>query len=170
MATIKITMGRERVTRVVSPSEAGYIRSMREQVKHIQASIQDVIDRFPSATREAIKMGLDPIYELSQEYCPVGETGDLINSAFMEDRDSAKGPLVVIGYAKYGQPHYAVIVHERTWVKHAGARASGAKAKSAKFLERAINERIHIFKATLEENVAAQLNKGSRVGSAGKVR
>jgi len=172
MTVFNITIGRVRANRrVISPSEARYVESMREQAEELSGAIQAVIDRFPTATREAIKEGLDPIYDLSQEYCPVGETENLINSAFMEDRDRAVGPMVVIGYAKHGKPHYAAIVHERTWVKHAGARASGARAKSAKFLERAVNERIHIFKATIEELVAKQLNKGRRTGfSAGKVR
>ena len=136
---------------------------MKQQIEGSVGLLQKAIKKVKDVTPEAIVKAMRPIMELSQEYVPY-LSGDLYNSAFLEIRSTATGPLVVFGYARNGFPHYAAIVHERTWVKHAGARASGSKAKRAKFLESAINERWHVFLAILEEETMKP------IGSAGQVR
>jgi hypothetical protein len=145
---------------------------MRQQIDGMLEPIKKAIRKVGDASPQAIMKAMQPIMDLSQEYVPY-LSGDLHDSAFVETRMLAKGPLVVFGYAKYGVPNYAAIVHERTWVKHAGAssprrggRSGGGKAKRAKFLESAINERWHVFLRILEVEMMAPLE----MGSAGKVR
>lgn len=130
-------VGRVRVTRVVSPSEAGYIRSIRNQMKGIIENFQKVIERIENVTPEALVFGVQPIFDKSQELVPV-DTGRLKASGFVVTRDTARGVGVFVGYGRFGKPHYAGFVHERLDVRHAAG-------KQAKFLEAAINEHIGTF-------------------------
>jgi hypothetical protein len=158
MAISSASIGRVRTPMVVKFDSTGAsIVGMRETAEAIAKKIDAVIDSVANATPAAITDALKPIYDLSQEYVPV-DTHALEQSAFIETRQGVAGPKVVIGYAKYGTPWYAAYVHEATWMRH-------AEGKYAKFLERAVNERIHIFKARLAENMRTKV-----VGSAGGVR
>ncbi len=134
---IGFNVGRVRVTRVVGPSEAGYIRSIREQMKAIIENVQKVIDRIENVTPEALVFGVQPIFDKSQELVPV-DTGRLKASGFVVTRDTAAGVGVFVGYGRFGKPHYAGFVHERLDIRHAAG-------KQAKFLEAAVNEHIGDF-------------------------
>jgi len=160
MAIRGVSIGRINTPMVVKFDSTGMsISGMRETAAAIAATIDRVIDSVAGATPAAITKALQPIYNLSQEYVPI-DTGALKESAFIETREGVNGPKVVIGYAKGGTPWYAAYVHENLEMKH-------AKGKYAKFLERAVNERIHIFKAILANEMQAATTK---VGSAGRVR
>ena len=143
MAQIIGQIGRLRVTKAAHPSEAGYIRSMRIQTDHLAAIIKQVSDNVHAATAPAIQYALQPIFEKSQEYVPV-DTGRLKRSGFNRvDKESRSGNVrVLIGYGRYGKPHYAAFVHEMVHIPH-------ARGTRAKFLEDAVNEGLHLFKRRL---------------------
>ncbi len=130
-------VGRVRVTSAALPSEAGYIRSIREQMKVIIQNVQRVISRIENVTPEALVFGVQPIFDRSQELVPI-DTGVLKDSGFIETRPTAAGVGVFVGYARFGKPFYAGFVHERLDVRHAAG-------KQAKFLEAAVNEKIGTF-------------------------
>ncbi len=113
--------------------------------------ITDVINKFGEVTPAAIVDAAGPIMERSQELVPVF-TGKLKRSAFLvEDTESRSGVVrVLMGYARFGRPHYAAFVHERTDIGH-------AKGKQAKFLETAVNEKLHIFTSRLIANMKSIL-------------
>ncbi len=127
------SVGRVRVTSAAHPSEAGYIRSIRGQMAGIVENLKKTIDRIEKVTPEALKFGVQPIFDRSQELVPV-DTGDLMTSGFIETRPTAQGVGVFVGYGRYGKPNYAGFVHERLDLRH-------AKGKQAKFLEAAVNEK-----------------------------
>lgn len=139
---IKVTLSRERATRVVSASEAGYISAMRNQVKAIHQNLEDAIRQITDATPEAIVFGLEPIMQESQRLVPV-DTGDLKRSGFLTIDRTTTGPRVSIGYGRYGRPHYAAMVHERLDFRH-------APPTQAKFLEQPIHDRIDDFRRRVE--------------------
>ncbi len=128
-----IQVGRVRVTRVTSPSEAGYVRSIRGQMAVIVKNMMKLIEGVENATPDAIRFGLQPIFDTSQELVPV-DTGRLKRSGYLEVRTEKRGGRVraEIGYGLHGKPHYAGIVHERLDLRH-------ATGKQAKYLEHAIN-------------------------------
>ena len=130
-------VGRVRVTSAAKPSEAGYIRSIREQMNTIIGNVQKVINRIERVTPEALVFGVQPIFDRSQELVPV-DTGRLKASGFIETRPTAAGVGVFVGYARFGIPFYAGFVHERLDLRHAAG-------KQAKFLEAAVNEKIGDF-------------------------
>ena len=131
------SVGRVRVTVAASPSEAGYIQSIRKQMDAIGQNLKKVTDRIQNITPEALIFGVQPIFDRSQELVPV-DTGTLKSSGFIETRETSQGVGVFVGYGRFGKPHYAGFVHERLDIRH-------AKGKQAKFLEAAVNEKIGDF-------------------------
>jgi len=140
-------VGRVRVTVAAKPSEGGYIRSIREQMKTIIGNVQRVIDRIEKVTPEALVFGVQPIFDKSQELVPV-DTGDLKASGFIETRPTSAGVGVFVGYGRFGRPFYAGFVHERLDLRHAAG-------KQAKFLEAAVNQHLGDF----ERRVALFLSR-----------
>ena len=135
-----IQVGRQRVTRAVSgPGEAGYIRMIRGQMDGIVKNMVKLIEGIENATPDAIRHGLQPIFDTSQELVPV-DTSRLKDSGYVEVRTEGRGGRVraEIGYGLHGKPFYAGIVHERLDLRHAAG-------KQAKFLETAINMHLDTF-------------------------
>ena len=160
MAAVYAQIARVRVTSAAHPSEAGYVRSMRMQMDHIAEQISKVASNVKNATPEAIIYGLQPIFELSQELVPV-DTGRLKRSGYLEKQTTRSGNVrVAIGYGRHGVPHYAAYVHEMLHIPH-------AKGKQAKFLEDAVNQRIHVFKYRLKEHMMKR--SGLSASKAGRV-
>lgn len=133
---------------------ANYTRAMKAQMDQIVLRLSKTIKGIKNVTPEAIKAGLQPIMDLSQTYVPV-DSGDLKRSGFIETRQTSTGVRAWIGYAKGGTPHYAAWVHEMMHIPH-------AKGKSAKFLERAVNERIHTFKYLVLDHIKQKAGLGSQ--------
>jgi len=134
---VKINVGRQRVTSVTGPHEAGYTRSIRQQMRVIQQNLEHVVGGIDNAMPQALKFGLQPIFDLSQELVPV-DTAKLKNSGFLEIQKTSTGAAAAIGYGKGGQPFYTGIVHERLDLRH-------ARGKQAKFLEEPVNRLIDTF-------------------------
>ncbi len=151
-----IQVGRQRVTRAVSgPGEAGYIRSIRAQMAIIQKNMLKLVKGIEGATPDAIRFGLQPIFDESQRLVPV-DTSKLKHSGYVEVRTEGRSGRVraEIGYGLYGRPFYAGIVHERLDLRH-------AKGKQAKYLEAAIN--MHIDKFV--RRVGLHIQKATGLGS-----
>lgn len=137
-APLNLSVGRVRVTRAVSPAQAGYIQSIRAQMAVIKQNLLKVIDYVDNITPDALVYGLKPIYDESQRLVPV-DTGKLKASGFLETRKTARGASAVLGYGRYGRPNYAAYVHERLDLRH-------ASPTQAKFLEAAVANRIDDFR------------------------
>lgn len=139
---IQVNVGRQRITRMVSPSEASYIHSIRTQSKAIADNMRTVVRHIENVLPEAIKYGLEPILIESQRLVPV-DTGKLKRSGFIETRKTAAGTAAAIGYGRYGRPTYAAFVHENLALRH-------APPTQAKFLEVAVNTKIDDFRRRVE--------------------
>lgn len=139
MATpLQLNVGRQRITSVVSPAEAGYVRAIRTQMANIMANMQKIVDHVENVSAEALVYGLKPIFDESQRIVPV-DTGRLKRSGFVETRRTARGTAAAIGYGRYGRPTYAAFVHERLDLRH-------ASPTSAKFLELAVARKLDDFR------------------------
>ena len=134
-----IQVGRQRVTVAAGPGEGRYIQIIQSQLAVIQKNMLKLIAGIENATPEAIRFGLQPIFDTSQELVPV-DKGPLKASGYVEVRTEARSGRVraEIGYGLHGKPFYAGIVHERLDLRH-------AKGKQAKFLEAAINQHLGKF-------------------------
>ncbi len=137
--SLGIQIGRVRVTNVPSPSEAGYIRVIRQQMKTVVDNLEKVVERIENVTPDALRFGLQPIFDESQRLVPV-DTHKLKSSGFVEVRTEPRSGRISaqIGYGRFGKPFYAGFVHERTDLNH-------APPTQAKYLEAAINKHIGDF-------------------------
>lgn len=122
-------------------SGASATRDVRAQMADVQKAFEAVINNVEEATVEAIREGLQPVYDKSQALVPV-LTGALKESGFIEVEKRASGAHGVVGYARGSHPPYAAIVHERLDLHHEAPT-------QAKFLEAAVMEELPKFEARL---------------------
>lgn len=134
MARLQFPIGRQRLTPNVRGSEAASTRDVRRQMQQILDNAKDVIQAIEGNSPAALIYAVQPIYDESQELVPV-DTGKLKDSGFVEVRSTTRGATAVVGYAKGGDPDYAVWVHEHLEVHH-------EPPTQAKFLEEAVNRHI----------------------------
>jgi hypothetical protein len=154
-APLQLNVGRQRVTNQVSPSEAGYVHSINNQMALIKKNLEQVVEYVENVTPEAIVFGLQPAFEESQRLVPV-DTGKLKRSGFIETRRTAFGTAAAMGYGRYGKPTYAAFVHENLALRH-------ASPTQAKFMETAILTKIDDFR----RRVVFFLQKQTGVSSGG---
>lgn len=130
--SFRARVGSQRITHNLRPSEAGYARAIRQQMKALEDSISAVINELVDVTPDVLDEALRPTFEKSQKYVPV-QTGALKASGYL-NVDQAYGHIrVEIGYGKAGDPFYAPYVHERMDLHHQAPT-------KAKFLQSAIEE------------------------------
>jgi glucose-6-phosphate isomerase len=122
-------------------SQAGYTQDIRAQMETIEKNISAFFQQVTEETGEIILDVLYPVFDQSQIYCPV-KNGTLRDSGYLELKKSASGATVEMGYAKGGQPNYAVYVHEFTGFHHAAPTR-------AKFLQAALEEAMPSIEADL---------------------
>jgi hypothetical protein len=78
-------------------------------------SILDNLNRFIQGVRdvcpEVLIEALEPTMDKAIEYCPVKD-GTLRSSAYLETEQFRGRSVAAMGFAKGGQPNYAIYVHE----------------------------------------------------------
>lgn len=141
MTTVSLKVGKIRTTAPKFPSEPGYVQSVNTQLKDLQRSLQSIFDQFENASPSIMLDAVQPTFNKSQEYCPV-RTGALRASGYAEITGTGKRPRVEVGYAKGGNPPYAVFVHEMTGIPHRPPTRS-------KWLQAALMEDLSVIKDRL---------------------
>jgi len=126
----RANIGLKRIHRSRRASEASVTRDVRAQFKEVMQNLNKIIQAIEGATPKAIEYASEPILERSLELVP-RDTEALANSAYLE----VQGNTVEIGYAKGGNPYYAVFVHEDMEAYH-------KPPTQAKFLQQAVNEQL----------------------------
>lgn len=114
------------------PSEPGYVAAMREQSKEMTDALLEVLTIFEEATPDIMVEALQPTRRLAEYYTPK-DTRALVESSYLEVTSFRGKPRVELGFARGGNPPYAMYVHEILDYKH-------ASPTGAKFLERALKE------------------------------
>lgn len=134
---LRVRVGRARVTRVVSPAEASYIRSINAEMRQIVRNMTTVVKSFDKVTPEILENALTPTFNLSQRLVPMA-TGRLKRSGYLESGVRNGISWVEIGYGKGGNPPYTVFVHEKQEIRH-------APPTRAKFMQAALQETQNII-------------------------
>lgn len=111
------SVGRQRITKLTPGNEAHYVAGIREAMRAVISGYERLISELNDVSADVVYDALLPTFKLSQNYCPK-DTHRLVNSGFLEIVTRGKTPRVAIGYAKRGDPHYAVFVHELTHLNH----------------------------------------------------
>ena len=120
---LRASVGRQNLTRSTSMYEANYLGDIRKQLKGITDNYEQLIEEIGNYSADVLLEALEPTFALSQKYVPV-DTQKLKDSGFLEIDKSSKVPRVVLGYAKAGNPHYAILVHEMVNIQHASPTRS----------------------------------------------
>lgn len=145
---INIQVGRQRIYPNTGIHEAAYVRSIRVQTRLIQDNLKRVVDGVDGLTPEAIKFGLQPMFDESQILVPV-DKGKLKASGFLKVRKTPTGATAAMGYGRRGKPFYTGFVHERLDLAH--------KAPTqAKFLEDAIKKHMNQFLPRVTQYIKRQ--------------
>jgi len=95
----------------VFPSEGYYADSMRASTRELEDVLLKLLKDIEGASADIMINALQPTFALSQVYCPV-DTGALLASGYLEVTEYRNNPRVECGYARGGNPSYAVVVHE----------------------------------------------------------
>lgn len=127
---VRLNVGRSRTPSDVM--EAAYVRIMRDSVKRVTDNLRRITNAIEVASVEGLRHAVQPISDESQRLVPY-DTGALHDSHYLEVHRTQLGISLNIGYAKGGNPFYALIVHERLDVPHEAPT-------TAKFLEIAVLE------------------------------
>lgn len=109
-----------------------YVASIKAQMQDITRRLTTVVNEIERVTGDILLEALEPTFQLSQEYVPY-DTGALHDSGYLEKQEGGGLSRVVMGYAKGGQPDYAIMVHERVDIQHRSPERS-------KFLLAALEE------------------------------
>jgi hypothetical protein len=126
-------------------SEADFGNQVKSQLDAIMQNYQDFIDHMQVQSAEVLLYALEPVGEKSQEYVPY-RTGELHDSFYLEASTSRGRATAEIGYARGGNPHYAVFVHENLEMHH-------RPPTQAKFLQRALEESQELVQARIIEGM-----------------
>jgi hypothetical protein len=130
---LRLDVGKIRATGDVYAWEPGYIESIRAQLDDLQKIVGSVYNQFEAQAPNIVYNALEPTFLKARDvYCPV-ETGALRDSAYLEIQPFRGQPRVEMGFARGGDPYYAVLVHENLEMSH-------KPPTRAKFLETAIDE------------------------------
>lgn len=132
MTNIRLQVGKITSRGAKYPWEPGYVASVEKQVRELTDILRSICDQFGDVTPEICRDALEPTFEKSKVYCPK-DTHRLVNSGYLEITGFRGQPRVEMGYAKGGDPHYAVLVHENLNMHH-------QPPTQAKFLQRAVEE------------------------------
>jgi hypothetical protein len=117
-------------------SEPGFIAQMNKATKTLEQSLHQIFAEFDEVTTDVILDAMQPTFEKAKIYVPKKE-GKLLASAYLEAekyrQHRGTGMRVAIGFARDGDPPYALYVHEMVELQHAAPTR-------AKYLEAAVME------------------------------
>lgn len=112
-----IRIGKLTSKKALFPTEPGYIESMKASTRELEDILLGLLKSIEEQSVPVMVNALQPTFEKSQLYCPV-DTGALLASGYLEATSYRQNPRVEIGYARGGQPSYAVVVHENLSFYH----------------------------------------------------
>lgn len=131
-------------------SKASFVKSatlsQRQSMADIVRKVSDIIRNLRTASTEAIRDALTPVFEKSQLYVPK-LTGTLADSGDLEIYQSSANR--TMGIIHYGDTKawYAALVHEYTWLNHRDPERS-------KYLQAALEEEFDQFLSRLAVSYA----------------
>lgn len=127
----KSFMGKQRFLREDETAESALNQQFQESMGEIIGALEEFVDHMEGVSADILVEALEPTLGKSIEYCPK-DTGDLVNSAYLEAESFRGGARAEIGYGRGGNPSYTIYVHEMPFNHEAPTRS--------KFLQAALDE------------------------------
>lgn len=111
-----------------------------------------LINNLNGATPDIIMNAMQPVFDKSQEYCPVDTSALIASGIVFLETDAQNRPKVTIQYGDE-DAWYAALVHESVWLNH-------APPTRAKFLQNAMEEEIDQFITSMAVDYAMIVGGG----------
>lgn len=108
-------------------SQGDFVAAVRESMNRVIDNFKEWTKHIDEQSANVLEDALRPTFDWSQEIVPY-RTGELHDSGYLETNSTRGKARVEIGYAKGGQPSYAIVVHEDLHAGHESPR-------QAKFLQ-----------------------------------
>lgn len=124
-------------------SHSEFYNSARGSLSNLIEEVNRFLEHYENVSGNLAVKALEPTFELSQHYVPV-DTGALKRSGELVSKKVRGRGVAEIVYARGGQPHYAMFVHEIMTYGH-------TPPTRAKFLESAIKEDLPNIKRRITE-------------------
>jgi hypothetical protein len=141
---LRLDVGKIRATGNIYAWEPDYVEKIREQMDSLQRIIGSAYNQFETAAPQIVYNALEPTFLKARDvYCPI-DKGDLRASGYLEIQPFRGQPRVEMGFARGGQPFYAVVVHENLEMPH-------KPPTRAKFLETAVDEDLSDISSRITE-------------------
>lgn len=129
---INVNIGKVRSVKPMYPSEPGYIAQMQAQSRAMTDALLEICNGFENVSNDVMMDALEPTFELAGKYTPK-DTLRLFKSEYLEVNAFRGKPRVELGFARGGDPPYAMYVHEMVDIEHKAPTRS-------KFLQAAMME------------------------------
>ena len=144
---IKISVGRSNIV-VDGSSESSLYEGLKDAFGVLAKDLQWYTEQLEGFLPNDLTEALKPTLELSAYYCPK-DTLALVNSRYVATEQYRGGARCEIGYARGGEPHYAIYVHE--------IPATHDPPTTDKFLQRAIDEDYHNIVQRVTDNLRVRM-------------
>src|SRR5690348_6237242 len=95
----------------LSPVAARLQGEFQQSMRGVLMLMRVAFNAIDGATPGILAEVLEPTFEKSQVYCPVS-SGRLKGSGYVVAEKAGNGAVAEIGYARDGDPDYAIFVHE----------------------------------------------------------
>lgn len=148
---IKMNVGRQNIS-VDGSSESSLYQGLKSAFDELGDNFKWYCDQIDTFLPNDLTLALEPTLELSAYYCPK-DTEALVNSRYLATESYRGGARCEIGYAKGGEPHYAIYVHE--------IPATHEPPTCDKFLQRAIDEDYFNILTRISHNVRIRSGIGT---------
>lgn len=117
-AKFRSRLGRARINATVWSGSPGFVGAARRATAQISGALNGILEEVKGPiTQAAMLDAIEPTLDKAKALTPK-KTGALRESGYVEAGHFRGKPYVEIGFAKYGDPEYAVIIHESTEMYH----------------------------------------------------
>lgn len=142
----RLHLGRQNIRASENSSSAELGRALNSSLQAITSEVAGFVAHMKDVTPDILVEALEPTFGKALEYCPVGETGRLRASGYLEVERYRDLPVAVMGFGRGGNPEYTVYVHE--------IPATHAPPTQAKWLQNALDEDFFSIVSSLPQLVS----------------
>jgi hypothetical protein len=137
---ISFYTGRQRYNLGQNPSVRSLGRELNSSLNQVMRNFDAFLGIVEKVSPDVLIDALEPTFGKALTYCPLGDTGRLRASGYLEKEKNPKTGQynVFMGFGRHGNPPYAVYVHE--------VPATHAAPTRHKFLQAAIEEDMNAIK------------------------
>jgi hypothetical protein len=146
---LRLFVGRQNIRASEDSAAAALGQDLRASLNGAISNLTAFVNHVQGVTPEILVEALTPTFHKALEWCPVGETGRLKESGYLEVESFRGSSVAVMGFGRGGNPDYTVYVHE--------IPATHAAPTRSKWFQGALDEDYFKIIDTVPQLVAASV-------------